>query len=202
MNTSATAVLQPARGENDIALRLARLRPQLLGFARLQLRDDILAEDMVQDTFITAIERADQFQARSSLRTWATSILKNKIIDHFRRRNREVLAADVGLDCTADPSNEQFDSNGRYRSMPEAWIASPEDSLSQQQFFLVLQACLEHLPPQIGRVFMMREWLGLTTDEICQELQITSSNCWVILYRARMGLRDCLNAHWFARPQA
>ena len=85
--------------------------------------------------------------------------------------------------------------------MPQDW-GSPEAAFGQQQFLQVLEACVERLPPAQGRVFMLREWLGLETDEICKELQITATNLWVLLHRARLRLRECLQLHWFGAGAA
>ncbi len=98
---------------------------------------------------------------------------------------------------TIDDFDAMFRSDGRWDAPPADW-GDPEAALNQRQFFDVMEFCLEKLPPQTGRVFMMREVMELETDEICKELAITANNLWVILYRARMALRVCLEQHWFA----
>ncbi len=184
---------------SELVLQLNALRPKLLKFARLQLRNDHAAEDVVQEAMLSAIEQAQHFAGRSSVSTWVTAILKNKIIDHLRKGRREVsLDVEDGSEELAT-FDALFDENGRFREPPRNWGDDPEAALSQRQFFAVLEVCVEALSAQAGRVFMMREWLELSTDEICQELGISPSNCWVLLYRARMRLRECLEANWFNR---
>lgn len=173
---------------------LAGMRPQLLRFARLQLRVDAAAEDAVQAALLAALEGAAGFAGAASARTWVFSILKNKIIDEMRRRRREPEAP-------AEESGEAvedllFRADGHWAVPPSAW-ADPEASLEQRQFWAVFEACLDRLAPKPGRVFMMREFLGLETEEICKELGISTSNCWVLLHRARLGLRECLSLGWF-----
>lgn len=175
---------------------LAALRLPLLRFAQLQLRHDSMAEDVVSETLLAILEKPDGFQGRSSLRTYATGILKFKIIDVLRRRGREVpLEAqdEQGMDEALDAL---FAKGGHWQEPPAAW-QQPEGSLEQRQFFDKLQACVERLPDRTGRVFMMREWLDKDVEEICAELGITANNCGVMLYRARMQLRECLNQTWF-----
>lgn len=176
---------------------LSALRPKLMSFARLQLRDSHSAEDVVQEAILAAMEQAHQFSERSSLRTWVTAILRNKISDQFRRRRRFVQLDDDDSSDDLAAFEDLFDERGRFRETPASWTSNPEATLSQKQFFEVLEICVEKLPAQAARVFLMREWLELPTDEICHELGISTSNCWVTLYRARMRLRACLELNWF-----
>ncbi len=174
-------------------------REDLVRFAVLQLRDQSLAEDAVQETLMAALQAIEQFQGRSSLKTWVFSILKRKIIDIMRSRRRELTVSQ--MTATGDDErefDELFNNRGFWATehKPHRWT-EPEDSLEQQQFWRVFELCLDHLPTRTAQVFSMRELLGLDTDEICKELDITTSNCWVILHRARMGLRLCLEEQWF-----
>ena len=180
---------------SDFARQIEALRPQLLRYARSQLRNDAWAEDAVSDTLLAALEKPQSFAGQSQLKTWLVGILKHKVIDQLRRHTRE--ATILSDDDETDIDQLLFDANGHWREMPAAW-GSPEACLDQRQFFEVLEACMEKLPATQGRVFMMREWLELGTDEICKELQITSTNLWVLLHRARLRLRECLQASWFA----
>jgi RNA polymerase sigma-70 factor (TIGR02943 family) len=184
----------------SFAAEVERLRPQLLRFARTQLRNDGWAEDAVSETVLAALEKPGAFAGRSQLKTWLVGILKHKLIDQLRAHRREatVLAADDGEDIDA----ELFDASGGWREVPAEW-GDPQASFAQHQFFEVLQACCDHLPPTQGRVFMMREWLELDSETICKELGLSATNLWVLLHRARLRLRECLQAHWFAgRPLA
>jgi RNA polymerase sigma-70 factor (ECF subfamily) len=179
----------------DFAQQVEALRPQLLRYARSQLRNDAWAEDAVSDTVLAALEKPQGFAGESALKTWLVGILKHKLVDQLRRHAREatVLDRDDGEDLDA----LLFDDSGHWRDAPADWSAQPEALCRQTQFLAVLDACVEKLPAAQGRVFMMREWLELETDEICKELAITTTNLWVLLHRARLRLRDCLQQRWF-----
>lgn len=181
----------------SIESQLAALHTPLLRFAQLQLRNDSLAEDVVSETFLAILEKPDGFEGRSSLRTYATGILKFKVIDVLRRRGREVHIEPLDEQSLDDALDALFAADGHWQEPPPAW-QQPERALEQAQFFETLQECIDKLPPKLGRVFMMREWLEQEVGDICEELAITSNNCGVMLYRARMQLRDCLDRHWFA----
>jgi RNA polymerase sigma-70 factor (ECF subfamily) len=176
---------------------LAALRPGLLRFASMQLRNPAVAEDVVSETMLAILEKPASFEGRSSLRTYATGVLKFKIIDVLRRKGREV-AISANEDQSMDDATDQlFDASGHYQDPPGAW-QQPDAALHEQQFMATLQQCIEGLPPRLARVFMAREWLEQDVDEVCVELGITANNCGVMLHRARMQLRECLNRRWFA----
>jgi RNA polymerase sigma-70 factor (ECF subfamily) len=184
--------------ESDFAVRCNSHRSYLLRVAVLQLRDNDLAEDVVQDTLLAALQGATGFSGRSSLKTWLTGILKHKIVDAIRRKTREPAFASLEEECQLEDFDALFDDTGHWENPPADW-GDPESELSRQQFFDIMQFCLDKLPPNTGRVFMMREVMELTGDEICKELAITSTNLWVILYRARVALRQCLEQNWFGQ---
>jgi RNA polymerase sigma-70 factor (ECF subfamily) len=174
--------------------QLEQQRAYLLRFASLQLRDASAAEDVVQETLLAALAGEAKFAGRSNLRTWLTGILKHKIIDSIRRSAREpTVAADLD---DASQFDTLFVPDGHWKTAPTAWD-EPDGALEQKQFLGVLEECLARLPLKTARVFMMREHLGLDTEEICKELAITPTHCWVLLYRARMALRLCLDERWF-----
>jgi len=186
---------EPAAG--DAGQLLGALRPTLLRLARLQLRNEAWAEDAVSETLLAAVEGLRGFDRRSQLRTWVVGILKHKIIDQFRRSGREVsLDAQAEVDG-GDDLEELFAADGHRAAPPVDW-GDPQGSLERTEFFAVLQACLDQLPAALARAFLLREWMGFETADICKELQVTSTNCFVMLYRARMRLRECLEARWFA----
>ena len=180
---------------------LTEIRHDMIKFATLQLRDDALAEDVVQDALMGAMANAKGFSGRSALKTWVFAILRNKIIDQIRVKGRTTNVCALSSDeASLDEAFESlFKSNAHWtpQSRPKNW-GDPEESLRQQRFWDVFDACLKHLPENTARVFMMREFLEFETAEVCLELAITTSNCNVILHRARNGLRRCLEGNWFA----
>lgn len=178
----------------DFAKALEALRPQLLKYARMQLRNPAWAEDAVSETLLAALERPQTFAGQSQLKTWLVGILKHKLVDQIRRNSRELSSTPE--DCI-DLDDELFRPDGHWRDAPQDW-GDPEAALRQLEFIKVLEACVEHLPGQQGRLFMMREWLELETDEICKVLAISPTNLWVMLHRARLRLRECLQLNWFA----
>ena len=180
----------------DLAAEAARQRPALLRFARLQLRDDAAAEDAVQETLLAAVTSGGTFAGRAELRTWLIAILRNKIVDHIRRRAREPSIQAVDGEGEDTDFDALFAADGHWADKPAEW-GDPHQSLENKRFHDVFEACMELLPEKIARVFMMREFLGLETEEICKELSMTATNCWVVLYRARMRLRECLQSNWF-----
>ncbi|HTT09991.1 MAG TPA: sigma-70 family RNA polymerase sigma factor [Burkholderiaceae bacterium] len=187
---------------NTLALdaTLAELRPMLLKLARLQLRNDTWAEDVVSETLVAALEGAARFGGQSQVKTWVVGILKHKIIDQFRRNDREISVDAAQEAAGAEDFDQLFVADGHFRDRPLPAWADPEASLDRSQFLEIVQACIDRLPAALGRIFMMREWLEYETDEICKEMRITSTNAFVMLYRARMRLRECLELNWFG-PQ-
>lgn len=179
----------------ELAAHLESHRIQLLRYARLQLRNDAWAEDAVSETIVAALEKPQAFAGRSQVKTWLVGILKHKVVDQLRRNSRE--CALTGEDADGDEFDLLFREDGHFRELPAEW-GDPQAALHQDQFMAVIEACTEKLPNQLGRVFLMREWLELETDEICKELSVTPTNLWVMLHRARLRLRECLQLNWFA----
>ncbi len=176
--------------------QLEAMRPALFRFAMLQLRNESMAEDVVQEALVAILEKPEQYAGRASLRTYVTGILKHKILDTLRRNARsQALPHDDGQ-VDDDAIDALFSANGHVLALPRDW-GNPDAALQQKDFFRVMELCLEKLPPATARIFMMREWLEMETDEICKELGITTSNAWVMLYRARVRLRECLDLNWF-----
>ncbi len=175
-------------------------RPYMIRFAMAKLRDAEAAEEVVQEALLSALEAVGGFAGQSSLRTWLTSILKFKIIDWQRRRvsEREHFASAPDEDDSADPEwmDRLFDDTGHWSPRIAEW-SHPDEALSQQQFFAVFERCMDKLPKTTARVFFKREVMGEETEEICKAEAITSSNCWVMLHRARLALRECLDRNWF-----
>lgn len=184
----------------DYCRQIEALRPALLKYARLQLRNPAWAEDAVSETLLAALEKPQAFAGASQLKTWLIGILKHKLIDQIRKNSRE-MSTTAGNDDGEDLDDLLFASDGHWREAQHDW-GNPEDVLRQLDFMKVLEACVEKLPGQQGRLFMMREWLELESDEICKELAITPTNLWVMLHRARLRLRECLQAGWFQAAPA
>jgi RNA polymerase sigma-70 factor (ECF subfamily) len=180
---------------------LDKHRRAMFKFAMLQLRNEPHAEDCVQEALTAAIQSADRFAGESSVRTWLIGILKHKILDHFRRSSREQALTVNDLESSLDDFDALFKEDGHFIDPPAAW-ANPEQALTQSEFFEVLERCLEALPKVTARVFTLREVMGVSTEDICKEFGITSNNCWVLIYRARMSLRECLEKRWFDAPHA
>ena len=186
-------------GPGISAEALIALRSNMLRFAQLQLRNSETAEDMVQDAIEAALRHSSSFAGQSTLKTWVFAILRNRIIDHLRQAARSVPMSSL-VDDTDDWQERLetlFNERGGWRegTRPVAW-PNPEESMQTKQFWVVFEACLDHLPANTGRVFMMREFLGFESDEICKQLAISTSNCHVILHRARLKLRGCMESGW------
>jgi len=188
----------PLADPADFRRQIEGLRPYLLRYASLQLRDAAAAEDAVQETLLAALAGAAGFAGRANLRTWLTGILKHKIVDTIRRQSRERPISELGAEGREDEFDDLFDARGHWEETPDAW-EQPEGALGQKQFLAALDTCLQALPKRTARVFMMREHLGMETPEICKELGITPTHCWVMLHRARTALRLCLQTNWFGK---
>jgi len=170
----------------------------LFRFAMRRLNNKTVAEDLVQETFLSALKNCANFSAKSSIQTWLISILKNKIIDHYRKAGRSNEAVDA--DMVADPS-ENFDEKRHWivENAPSDWGANPEKVLEQAEFLDIFKKCLSLLPQKIAGIFSMREVEKVDSKEVCEVFEITSSNLWVILHRARTQIRKCLDLNWFAQ---
>lgn len=176
-------------------------RSYLVRYAMLQLRDPHLAEDVVQETLVAAIEGSSRFSAQSTLRTWLVGILKHKILDVLRKQARE-----PGLDVPDGEEGDDlvdalFEKNGHWADPPRTW-ADPEQSMENASFWEVFERCNQRMPVNTARVFMMREFMDMSTEEICQDLAISTTNCWVLLHRARLALRECLDLNWFGNARS
>ena len=182
---------------SEFRTKIEALRPYLLRYAAMELRNPETAEDCVQEALLAALSAEASFEGRSNLRTWLTGILKHKIVDAIRRASRERPVEDMEDGAISDV-DALFDETGHWREALQPW-ENPDGALHQKQFLLALESCLGGLPARTAQVFMLREHLGLETGEICKELGLTATNCWVLLYRARMLLRECLEKSWFAK---
>lgn len=169
----------------------------LFRYAMLRLRDRSAAEDLVQETFLAGIKNRGSFSGNSSESTWLVGILKHKIADHFRRQALEAPLVDS--DLRDQPDFSSFDGSGHWASGPTEWGGNPADLYREKKFLDQLKKCLSGLSPNHANAFTLREIEGTDTEEICKVLNVTETNLWVILHRARMQLRRCLESTWFER---
>lgn len=180
------------------ASELEQHRVQLMRYAQWLLGNREAAQDAVQETLLAALHAPASFVGRSSVRTWLFGILRHKVMDTFRRQAREVpLEEDSDDDMGA--GGAQFTADGQWRVPPSSW-GDPEQALNQKRFFDVLERCLDRLPKNTARVFRMREIMGMETDAICAAVGITRDNCFVMLHRARLTLRNLLERDWALTP--
>ena len=175
----------------------------LYRFAFMRLRDASLAEDVVQEALLSAIQAVASYTGKASERTWLIGILKHKIIDHYRKNNKQVQLTDEDTDLSGTE---------RFFERPDKWSGhwaiplrpvdpeqSPEEVIERGEFWDVMKACLSALPDRVANVFTLREMDGLSSEEICSALGLSSSNFWVMMHRARMQLRRCVEIKWFRK---
>ncbi len=175
----------------------------LFKFALVRLRDSAKAEDMVQETFLAALKGQQSFAGRSAQKSWLVGILKHKVLDHFRKTSREASFTD--LDFYSDEESDRFIPDGMFKGGwlhelgPLEWSSEPGTGLDSQAFWKTFHDCSNKLPKNISTVFTMREVDGVESKEICKLLNISENNLWVMLHRARMALRRCLETNWFGK---
>ena len=180
--------------------QLEEIRLQMVKFAILQLKDTDLAEDVVQEALASALKNRHVFKGKSALKTWIFAILKNKIIDLIHSRNRMVNVSEI---YEEDAPNAFFNEKGHWdlnHFEPNEW-SDIQSSTYKQEFWIIFDACLNRLPAQQARIFMMREHLEMDSEQICQECEISTSNLHVMLYRARLQLQACLSKNWFGEKK-
>jgi len=182
--------------DEEQAQPLETHRKYLLRYAQFHLRDEALAEDAVQDTLMAALAQRDRFKGRSQLRTWLTGILKHKIIDLMRSRGRGLPADAFALGEGADANDGSFNDQGKWVDPPTDW-GLPDAALESSQFWRVYQECCKRMSKRDALVFSMREVMGLSSEEICKKIDISTTNLHVILFRARLSLRACMSKNWF-----
>ncbi len=182
-------------GVPDPDVWVDRYGDQLYRYALIRLRDPSLAEEVVQDTFLSALKAIDQFQGRGDFGAWLMGICKRRVIDVLRARSRTThIEAD---EDSTDPAERLFDRTGKWRVDPGQWLTTPDREVERAEFWRMLDKCLQKLPPRHAALFTLRELDGLSTEELCNEFGITRSNLWVILHRARLALADCLRNYLY-----
>lgn len=167
----------------------------LYAFALMRVREPSQAEDLVQETLLAALGTVENFKGESTERTWLVGILKHKVLDHFRRSGREKPLSDE--DEASMEKASMFDETGQWTIKPGDW-AEPERSLEQEQFWNTMSNCVENLPEKLRTLYILRDFDGIETDVLLETLNISSkNNLWVMLSRARLQLRHCLETNWF-----
>lgn len=172
-------------------------------FAMSKLRDEHMAEDAVQETLLAALQGHKSFSGDSAERTWLVGILKHKIVDLIRKKVREptLLNVDEPIEFAQEESTDTlFDETGHWVTPSTDW-GNPDKMLEQKRFWQILTDCLKRLPPQLAMLYSLREISGMDTEEICKDLNITPTNSWVMLHRARLGLKQCFEIHWLGDRQ-
>jgi RNA polymerase sigma-70 factor (ECF subfamily) len=171
----------------------------LFRFALARVGKVDIAEELVQETFLSALRAADNFRGDSQGRTWLVSILKRKIIDYFRSKKRDSSSL---LGQQDDSWLESlFDTRGQWKNAPQTWGTQPETALETEEFWGVFENCLNKIPKRMATTFRLRELDNYSAEDICKELQLSTSNLWVVLHRARMRLWKCLDLNWFNGEQ-
>lgn len=170
--------------------------------ARINRRD--VAEDLVADTFFSALKARESFQHNASEKTWLISILKRKIIDHYRKKSTQNELNVFDKEEKDDFMNHFFASDGRWdghwnNHAPKEWKGDFETPVESEEFYKILQDCLGKLPEKWAAAFTLKNMDDLDSEEICKELQISPSNYWVIMHRAKLQLRECMEMNWFGK---
>ncbi|MFV1964831.1 MAG: sigma-70 family RNA polymerase sigma factor [Pirellulaceae bacterium] len=165
----------------------------LFRYAMSRLRDPESAEEVVQETFVAGLSARRQYSGKGSEGAWLLGICKRKVVDHVRRRNRP--DASTGGEMDPDPSEALFDSKGNWRFDPRAFKGRPEGALEREEFWQAFRGCLRGMSQRQADAFTRREVDDLASDEICKEMEISASNLWVLLHRARLHLTRCMKSH-------
>jgi RNA polymerase sigma-70 factor (ECF subfamily) len=193
---------KPARALSDPERWVDEHGDYLFKFALMRLRDPQRAEDAVQETFLAALKGGQSFAGRSAEKSWLVGILKNKICDHFRKAGRETTFTD--LQFYDDEEGDRFVADGVgkggwiHELGPQEWHKAGEN-LDNELFWKTYRDCAGKLPTNVAAVFNLREVDGIESKEVCAMLNISEGNLWVMLHRARMALRRCLETNWFAK---
>jgi len=195
MSTSGETSFDSKKATSDPNSWVAQYGDALYRYALLRMRDTGKAEDVVQETFLSALKARDRFAGQSSEKTWLIGILKHKVIDHFRKHKHEYLSNKIN--SLTDKQDKYFNESGHWNNGFEAW-SNPDNALDELAFIDTLNQCIEGLPPRLAQAFIMKELEDYNNETLCKALDIsTTNNLWVILSRARTQLRVCLDKNWF-----
>ncbi len=174
----------------------------LFGFALRRVSRHDVAEDLVQETLLAGFQAIGSFDGRAGIRTWLTGILKNKIVDHFRRESKREIKERREVDGIQCPEHHAlFQKNGQWIKRLAHWSSQPAENLERDEFWQIFEDCLSKLPASLKAIFILREMDCESTESACEQLGIKPTNASVRLYRARLNLRACLEKNWFsAKP--
>lgn len=165
----------------------------LFNYAIVRVNDPIVAQDLISETFLAGLKSKDNFKGAASERTWLISILKRKIIDHYRKINSVKGQAEVHINYRDNESEgDWLEENAPDLSTPTA-----EDRMEDRELGLAILECMQQLPKRHAEIFKKKTLEGYDTDTLCKEYRITASNLWVIIHRARKSLAECLENNWF-----
>lgn len=168
----------------------------LFNYAITRVNNHEIAKDLVQETFFAGLKAMENFQGKASERTWLISILKRKIIDYYRKINSAKGKAEVKMNFYTEGEREGEWIEER---VPNSWSSQVEKDIENRELGMALEKCIDALPEKYSIVFRMKTIDQFETEEICKELNITSSNLWVIIHRARTQLRRCMEVNWFKK---
>ncbi len=168
---------------------------QMYRFALTRVKDQDVAEEVVQETFLAAWKSKESFSGRSTEKSWLFGILKHKILDYFRqvKKRGEIEFGDPG---EWESAENLFQANGLWKTPPSSWGINPEEAAQNVQLLEALNQCVENLSDRFKSLFLLKEMDGLTADEICDQLEIKPANLWVMMHRIRSRLKTCLESNF------
>lgn len=165
----------------------------LFNYTITRVNDREMAKDLVQDTFFAGLKSMKNFKGEATERTWLISILKRKIIDYYRKINSNKGKAEVRMSFVSD----EHEGDWLEERVADPFDKTAEDTLENSELGDAIYNCLSKLPEKQAAVFKMKTIEGMETETICNELNITASNLWVIIHRARIAMADCMEKTWF-----
>lgn len=175
----------------------------LYNYTVYRINNEEEAQDLVQDTFLSALKNKDQFRGDASEKTWLVTILKRKIIDFYRKKSTQSIQQSIESEKLAAGYNDFFEEEGNHEghwsndARPANWIVNPQQVIETREFYQALNKCLDALPEKWCSVFKMKNMEDLETEAICKELNLSSSNYWIIMHRTKLQLRKCIELGWF-----
>jgi RNA polymerase sigma-70 factor (ECF subfamily) len=168
----------------------------LFRYALFRIADKAVAEELVQETFVAALSSLgnSRFRGESACKTWLTGILKHKLLDHLRKKYRhQAKSLEV---IREDEIEDSFDARGNWRVKPGQWGVNPEKHYERQELMFIIMECIAALGERQADAFRLRELDGEEADEICKVLKISTTHYWVLMHRARLSIRRCMELHW------